>query len=58
MPLDVLIRNAAVIDGTGAPARREDVGVAGGKIVPPGAAKRVIDADGLVVAPSQQICAS
>jgi N-acyl-D-aspartate/D-glutamate deacylase len=51
MPLDVLIRNATLIDGTGAPARREDVGVAGGKIVPPGTAKRVIDADGLVVAP-------
>ena len=51
MPLDVLIRNATLIDGTGAPARREDVGVAGGKIVAPGAARRVIDADGLVVAP-------
>jgi len=51
MPLDVLIRNATLIDGTGAPARREDVGVAGGKIVAPGTAKRVIDADGLVVAP-------
>jgi N-acyl-D-amino-acid deacylase len=48
---DIVIANATLIDGTGAPARRQDVGIAGGKIVPPGNAKRVIDADGLVVAP-------
>ena len=48
---DVLIRNGTLVDGTGAPARRGDIGIAGGKIVPPGSAKRVIDADGLVVAP-------
>ena len=40
-----------MVDGTGAPARREDVGIAGGKIVAPGKAKRVIDAAGLVLAP-------
>jgi N-acyl-D-amino-acid deacylase len=52
MPADLLIRNGTVIDGTGAPSRRGDVAIAGGKIVPAGgAAKRVIDADGLVVAP-------
>jgi N-acyl-D-amino-acid deacylase len=51
MPNDVLITNGTVIDGTGAPARRADVGIAGGKIVPPGPARRVIDAGGLVVAP-------
>src|SRR5712691_1032385 len=52
---DLLIRNGMVIDGTGAPARRADVGIAGGKIVEIGAlsgsARRTIDADGLVVAP-------
>ena len=48
---DILIRNATLIDGTGAPAKRADVGVAGGKIVAPASAKRVIDAEGLVVAP-------
>src|SRR5215204_3552753 len=51
MSCDLLIRNGTLIDGTGAPARRADVGIAGGKIVPPGSAKRTIDADGLVVAP-------
>jgi N-acyl-D-amino-acid deacylase len=51
MTCDLLIRNGTLVDGTGAPARREDVGVAGGKIVPPATAKRTIDADGLVVAP-------
>jgi N-acyl-D-aspartate/D-glutamate deacylase len=48
---DLLIRNATVIDGTGAPARREDIGVSGGKIVAPGQARREIDAQGLVLAP-------
>jgi N-acyl-D-aspartate/D-glutamate deacylase len=36
MASDIVIANATLIDGTGAPARREDVGIAGGKIVPPG----------------------
>ena len=44
-----------MIDGTGTPAKRSDVGIRGGKIVEvgklSGAAKRVINADGLVVAP-------
>jgi N-acyl-D-aspartate/D-glutamate deacylase len=52
MPADLLIRNGTVVDGTGAPSRRGDVAVARGKIVPPGgSATRVIDAEGLVVAP-------
>ena len=52
MPADLLIRNGTVVDGTGAPSRRGDVAVARGKIVAPdGAATRVIDAEGLVVAP-------
>ncbi|HKX37558.1 MAG TPA: amidohydrolase family protein, partial [Burkholderiales bacterium] len=37
--------------GSGAPARREDIGISGGKIVAPGTAKKIINADGLVLAP-------
>jgi len=52
---ELLIRNGQVVDGTGAPARRADVGVAGGKIADigslSGTANRVIDASDLVVAP-------
>jgi N-acyl-D-aspartate/D-glutamate deacylase len=48
---DILVRGGMVIDGTGAPARRADLGIANGKIVQPGPAKRVIDAKDLVVAP-------
>src|SRR5690349_18298606 len=52
---DILIRNGTLVDGTGAPARRNDVAISGGKIAEVGAtsekARRVIDADGLVVAP-------
>jgi N-acyl-D-amino-acid deacylase len=51
MGCDILIRNGMVVDGTGAPARREDIGIARGKIVPPENAARVIDAHGMVVAP-------
>jgi len=55
MPYDILIKNGTVIDGTGAPARRADVGITRGKIVEVGAisgsARTTIDADGLVVAP-------
>src|SRR3981189_1520538 len=55
MPYDILIKNGTLIDGTGAPAKRADVGIAGGKIVEVGAlsgsARRTIDADRLVVAP-------
>ena len=53
--LDLLVRGADVIDGTGAPRRRADVGVRDGRIVAIGAvdedATTVIDGDGLVVAP-------
>ncbi|MDP2320342.1 MAG: D-aminoacylase [Acidobacteriota bacterium] len=54
-PLDLVIRNGRVIDGTGAPGREADIGVRGGRIVSVGriteAAKATIDAKGLVVAP-------
>jgi N-acyl-D-aspartate/D-glutamate deacylase len=55
VPYDLLIRNGSVIDGTGAPARRADVGITDGRIAEIGRisapAKRTMDADGLVVAP-------
>jgi len=55
MACDLLIRNAALVDGTGAPARRADVAVAGGRIAEVGRisapAARTIDAEGLVAAP-------
>jgi N-acyl-D-aspartate/D-glutamate deacylase len=53
---DLLICDGDVIDGTGAPARRADVVVRGGRIVAieagyPGQARRIIRAKGYVVAP-------
>src|SRR5438067_1898543 len=55
MPCDLLIKNGSVIDGTGAPARRADVAITGGRIVEVGVvsspSKKIIDASDLVVAP-------
>jgi N-acyl-D-aspartate/D-glutamate deacylase len=53
---DLLIRNGTIVDGSGNPWFRGDVAVRGERIVavgrvPPGTAKREIDAKGLVVAP-------
>ena len=56
-PPGILIQHAQLIDGTGAPARRADVRVAGDAIVAvadslsPQSGERVIDAAGKVVAP-------
>ncbi len=53
--LDLIIRNGAVVDGTGTPGRRADVGIAGGRIAAIGdiddRPTRTIDADGKIVAP-------
>lgn len=54
--LDLAIVNGTVVDGSGLPRRRADVGVKDGRIVEvgfvdAGDAAEVIDADGLVVAP-------
>jgi N-acyl-D-aspartate/D-glutamate deacylase len=53
--LDVVIRGGEVVDGTGGPRHRADVGIRSGRVVGVGAvdedATRTIDADGLVVAP-------
>jgi N-acyl-D-amino-acid deacylase len=56
--VDILLHNGSVVDGTGAPERRADVGVQGDRIVFVGdaaragvTARRTIDASGLIVAP-------
>jgi N-acyl-D-aspartate/D-glutamate deacylase len=55
MALDLLIRGGTILDGTGAPARRGDVGVRDGKIVALGdvreSAQRTVDAEGAIVTP-------
>ncbi len=53
--LDLAIRGGTLVDGTGAPARKGDLGIRGGRIAElgqvPGRALRELDASGCVVAP-------
>jgi N-acyl-D-aspartate/D-glutamate deacylase len=53
--LDLLIHDADIVDGTGAPARRGDVGVKDGRIVAVGevddSAAKTVDGDGQALAP-------
>ena len=53
--LDVVVRGATVVDGTGAPARQADVAVHDGRIVAVGevddTGTRELDADGLMLTP-------
>src|SRR5512143_679308 len=55
MALDLVIRGGTIVDGSGAARYQGDVGIRDGRIVEIGriraAAERVIDADGLIVAP-------
>jgi N-acyl-D-amino-acid deacylase len=55
MAYDLVVKNGTLVDGTGAPARRADVAITGGKIAGIGrvtaGAATVIDAADLVVAP-------
>jgi N-acyl-D-amino-acid deacylase len=54
-PFDLLLLGGRVVDGTGAPARRANVAIRGGRIAGigdiTGPARETIDATGLVVAP-------
>ncbi|MFE7708206.1 amidohydrolase family protein [Streptomyces sp. NPDC057486] len=59
--MDLVIRDATVIDGTGAPSYRADIGITGGRIAeirkegegrgPRPTARRTLDADGLALSP-------
>ena len=55
MPFDLVIKNGLVIDGSGLPRFRADVGVKNGRIASIGriteSAKEVLDAEGHVVSP-------
>jgi N-acyl-D-aspartate/D-glutamate deacylase len=55
MDYDLAIRGGTVVDGTGTPGRRSDVGIRGGRVVEIGAARgraaTTLDAEGKVVTP-------
>src|SRR5580692_4729150 len=54
MPADIVVRGGTVFDGTGAPGRSADVGIADGVITEIGAnveGARVLDASGCAVTP-------
>jgi N-acyl-D-amino-acid deacylase len=56
MAYDLIIRNGTIVDGTGLPRYRSDVGITGGRVTKLGsmdgeAAVETLDAEGMVVAP-------
>src|SRR5262244_4337055 len=55
MTYDLVVRSGTVVDGTGLPGYTADVAVRDGRIAAigrvEGEARRIVDADGLVVAP-------
>jgi N-acyl-D-amino-acid deacylase len=55
MGLDLIVKNGTVVDGSGMPRYRADIGVKDGRIVEIGrirsAADHVVDAEGMIVAP-------
>ncbi|HEU4924527.1 MAG TPA: amidohydrolase family protein, partial [Burkholderiales bacterium] len=55
MTVETVIRGAVVVDGTGGPPKRADIGVGAGKILEVGnisaSGRKTIDAEGLVLAP-------
>src|SRR5260370_7297814 len=55
MAFDLLIKNGTIVDGTGRPGYRADLGVANGRVAEigklSGPAQRTIDAADLIVAP-------
>jgi N-acyl-D-amino-acid deacylase len=55
MAYDILIRNGTIVDGSGLPRYRADIGIADGRIAcigtPQDSAREVIDAEGHVVTP-------
>ncbi len=55
MAYDIIIKNGSIVDGTGAPRYKADIGIVDGKIKTIGQiddeAKEVIDANGLIVSP-------
>ena len=55
---DLLLRGGTVVDGTGAPRFRADIAIRGDRVIrisrtaiPPGDARRVVDATGRIIAP-------
>ena len=56
MAFDLVIRDGMLVDGTGSPARRADIGISGDRVVEIGSipqtnGARVINADGRIVTP-------
>ena len=53
MAYDIIIKNGSIVDGTGAPRYKADIGIVDGKIKTIGQiddeAKEVIDANGLIL---------